>query len=74
MKAIRSVKEIDERIDQIEAAAPDFEAQHSLEDGLVWDVIYTIAHDFRQHDYPFFQALCTALIRSQDLNFRRECA
>lgn len=65
------VSHVRQRVQAIGDAAPDFEAQHSLEDDLFADVLASIALTSTD-DHS--KALAGAALEAREINFQRPCA
>jgi hypothetical protein len=65
------VSHVRQRVQAIADAAPDFEAQHSLEDDLFVEVLANIAITATD-DHA--KALAKAALEAREINFERPCA
>lgn len=60
-----------QRVQAIADAAPDYEAQHSLEDDLFAEVLASIAITSTD---GHAKALAGAVLETREINFQRPCA
>jgi hypothetical protein len=65
------VSQVRQRVQAIADAAPDYEAQHGLEDDLFADVLASIAMTSTD---PLAKALAGAALESREIDFQRPCA
>jgi hypothetical protein len=65
------VSQVRQRVQAIADAAPDYEAQHGLEDGLFAEVLASIATTSTDLQA---KALAGAALASRELGFERHCA
>ena len=66
------VADVYEYIDRITRSAPDYEAQHAIEDAMHVDVLKAISHGSLDGDLP--DELAHAALQSEDIDFPRYCA